>query len=73
MRNLGKLVFVRSAKCQSWNHRSVHEKQGSKLTKFGGTSAMLSPIAVFRNDGMLANVGVRTLTLSGEDVPLLLT
>ena len=41
---------------------SVHEKQGSKLTKLLGMSAMLSPIAVFRNEGMLANVGVRTLT-----------
>ncbi len=31
-------------------HLSVHEKHGSKLTKFGGTSAMFSPIAVLRND-----------------------
>jgi hypothetical protein len=52
-------------------HLSVHEKHGSKLTKFGGTSAMFSPIAVFRNDGMLANVGVRTLTRSGYAVPCL--
>jgi len=49
----------------------VHEKHGSKLTKFGGTSAMFSTIAVFRNDGMLANVGVRTLTRSGYAVPCL--
>ena len=51
----------------------MHEKHGSRLTKFGGTSAMFSPIAVFRNDGMFANVGVRTLTRSGMAVPLLLT
>jgi hypothetical protein len=43
-------------------HLSVHEKHGSKLTKFDGMSAMFSPIAVARNAGMLANVGVRTLT-----------
>ncbi len=54
-------------------HLSVHEKHGSKLTKFDGTSAMLSPIAVLRNDGMLANVGVRILTRSGMSVPLLFT
>ena len=51
----------------------MQEKQGSKLTKFGGISAMFSPIAVLRNAGMLANVGVRTLTRSGYAVPLLLT
>ena len=28
----------------------MHEKHGSKLTKFAGTSAMLSPIAVLRNE-----------------------
>ena len=50
---------------------SVHEKHGSKLTKLGGISAMLLPIAVARNAGMLANVGVRTLTRSGYAVPLL--
>lgn len=50
----------------------MHEKHGSKLTKFGGTSAMLLPIAVARKAGMLANVGVRTLTRSGYAVPLLL-
>jgi hypothetical protein len=54
-------------------HRSVHEKQGSKLTKLAGTSAMLSPIAVLRNDGMLAKVGVLIFTRSGMSVPLLFT
>ena len=54
-------------------HLSVHEKHGSKLQKFGGISAMFSPIAVLRNAGMLAKVGVRTLTRSGKAVPLLLT
>ena len=52
---------------------SVHEKQGSKLTKLLGMSAMLSPIAVLTNDGMLANVGVRIFVRSGMSVPLLLT
>ena len=51
----------------------MHEKQGSKLTKLAGTSAILSPIAVLRNEGMLANVGVRTFTRSGLSVPLLRT
>jgi hypothetical protein len=55
------------------HYLSVHEKHGSKLTKFGGTSAMLSPIAVVRNAGIFANVGVRTLTRSGIAVPLLFT
>ena len=68
---------IRKIRMKSINHvmyhRSVHEKQGSKLTKFAGTSAMLSPMAVLRNDGMLANVGVRTFTRSGMSVPLLLT
>lgn len=52
---------------------SVHEKHGSKLTKFEGTSARFAPIAVLRKAGRFAKVGVRTLTRSGIAVPLLLT
>ena len=67
----GKISILRiKSKLIIHRHLSVHEKQGSKLTKFGGISAMFSPIAVWRNDGMLANVGVRILTRSGEGVPL---
>lgn len=51
----------------------MHEKHGSKLTKFTGQSAKFCPIAVLRNDGILENVGVRTFTRSGLAVPLLLT
>ena len=55
------------------SYLSVQEKQGSKLAKLAGTSAMFIPSAILAKAEMLEKVGVRILTRSGYSVPLLFT